>query len=180
MTENTNQPPRLKLTRNYYQPPEEQIGGQTQKKEPEPEKPSAPVQPSFVKRDLARQSRHRLLITATWLLFIVLAAALVYARFFSGIPGLAPALLKKYGMIAVGIAYLASIALALKDNMFDGLLAVVVPFYPFYYLFFSSGSMLFRALTAALLAAFGYDCLVLLQALAQQLYARILFWMQHV
>jgi len=180
MTENNNQHSKLKLTGNYYRPEEPPVV-QTQNNAQEAPSQAPFIQaPSYVKQDTDRLRRQRLLVAAGWVIFIVLAAALVYARFFAVIPGIEPALIKKYGMIAVGGAYLISILLALKDNMFDGLLAIVVPFYPFYYLFFNSGSILFRSLTAALLTAFGYDCLVLLQALTLALYDRILFWMQHV
>ena len=83
-------------------------------------------------------------------------------------------------MIAVGITYFVSIFLALKDNMFDGLLAIIVPFYPFYYIFFGCGSALFRAIAAALLAAFGFDCLLLAQNIALKVFERVSYWIQTV
>ncbi|MBI2437336.1 MAG: hypothetical protein HYV36_00775, partial [Lentisphaerae bacterium] len=70
--------------------------------------------------------------------------------------------LKYYGKLAIACAYFFSIGLALRDNMFDGLLSIVVPIYPFYYLFMLSGAVLTRALVGALLAVFGYDTLIVL------------------
>lgn len=170
----------LKLKKNYYEPQakvEHNIG----KNQAESEFPAAlPPGSFFHRRDSSRRLRQNILFMAGWLFFIVLGGGLLYIRFLSGLPGLAPDLLKQYGMIAVGLAYLASIFLAIRDNMFDGLLAIVVPFYPFYYLFFKNGSVFFCALAAALLAAFGFDCLLFLQNISLKLMDRVAYWIQHV
>lgn len=170
----------LKLKKNYYAPQAE-VEHNIRKDQAESESPAAlPPTSSFHKRDSSRRLRQNILFVAGWSLFLVLGGGLIHIRFFSDLPGLAPDLLKQYGMIAVGIVYLVSIFLALKDNMFDGLLAIVVPFYPIYYLFFKCGSVLLCALTAALLAAFGFDCLLFLQNIALKLMDRVAYWIQNV
>lgn len=180
MTENDIQRKEMKLKKNYYEAPSE---SELNSPEKQAESPSPAIsQPAlfYHRRDLSRTRRQYILVTAGWLIFIGLGAVLLYFRFFSDLPGLAPDSLKRYGMIAVGIAYVLSILLAIKDNMFDGLLAIVVPFYPFYYLFFTSGSIILRAFTAALLAAFGFDCLLFIQNIVLKFFERISYWIQHV
>ncbi len=171
MSENEIHDGKLRLKKNYYEAPVE------------PEAPGKPVEPPAPpfrhRRDSPAQKRRNILILAGWLFCVALGAGLIYLRFFAVLPDPGHELLKRYGMIAVGIAYGLSIALAVNDNMFDGLLAIVVPFYPFYYLFVVSGSILPRAIAAALLAAFGYDCALLIQKYALKAFAGISYWIQH-
>ena len=117
-------------------------------------------------RDIHRVQANVLRVWLAVLVFLVLAIGLVYVRFYGGWPGMPLATLKGYGMLALAAAYLFIIGLALRDNMFDGLLSIVVPLYPFYYLFFSSSAVFTRALVGALLVAFGYDTLLYLQGWA--------------
>ena len=166
----------LKLKKNYYEP---LTRAEPDVSDSESES-SLPPTAFHRKHDTSQILRQNIRFAAGWLLFIVFGGGLVYLRFFSNIPGLALDLLKQYGMIAVGITYLVSIFLALKDNMFDGLLAIVVPFYPFYYIFGGCGSAFFRAITAALLAAFGFDCLLLIQNIALKVFDRVSYWIQTV
>lgn len=180
MPENDIKRSGLKLKKNYYEAQaQDNIGENRPGSETEPSSVSLPT-PLFQKRDSSRTRWHNLRLAASWLFFIALGGSLIYVRFFSDLPGVSPDLLKQYGMIAVGAAYLVSIFLAIKDNMFDGLLAIVVPFYPFYYLFFTCGSIFLRVLTAALLVAFGFDCLLLLQNIALKMMDRTSYLIRHI
>ena len=114
------------------------------------------------------------------LIFLVLAGGLAYIRFYGGWPGMPLETLKWYGILAIAAAYLFVIGLALRDNMFDGLLAIVVPLYPFYYLYFSSGALFMRALVGALLVVFGYDTLLYLQGWAAVVVDAVNHWIKHV
>ena len=170
----------LKLKANYYEPLAPVKPDASGKPTDSESDSSLPPTPFHRRRDTSRILRQNIRFAAGWLLFLVFGGGLIYLRFFSNIPGLAPDLLKQYGMIAVGIAYLVSIFLALKDNMFDGLLAIIVPFYPFYYIFTGCGSFFFRAIAAALLAAFGFDCILLIQNIALKFFDRVSCWIQTV
>ena len=55
------------------------------------------------------------------------------------------------------MAYVAIVIAAIKDNMFDALLCLVVPLYVFYYIIAVSSAVYLRAVVAALLIGFGYD-----------------------
>lgn len=148
---------------------------------------NAPVLPSLVARrsanlahDIHRGQAHALITWLSRLFFLVLAGGLVYVRFYGGWPLLPLETLKWYGLLAVAAAYLFVIGLALRDNMVDGLLSIVVPLYPFYYLFFNSSALFVRALVGALLVVFGYDTLLYLQGLVGGIIDTVKFWMQHV
>lgn len=176
MSENDIQSKGLKLKKNYYAPAPET---ETDLLEKQAKLQASSGKPLRRGRDFSKIGRY-LLNTLGALVLMGLTAGLLYARFISCPPWLAPDLLKKYGMIAVGVVYFVAITLALKDNMFDGLLAIIIPFYPFYYLFFVAGSILLRALGAMLLVVFGWDCLLLLQKMSLQIFDRISYWINNV
>ncbi len=131
-------------------------------------------------RDIHRVQAHALSVWLSALIFLALAGGGAYIRFYGGWPLLPLETLKWYGMLAVAAAYLFVIGLALRDNMFDGWLAIVVPLYPFYYLFFSSSALFTRALVGALLIAFGYDTLLYLQGWAAGIVDAVNHWIKHV
>lgn len=155
--------------------------------QPEQVKTKAAVVTATVKRKSAFQDREKrriktnlAVIALSWVAFVVLALVLGYIRFFSGIPGIEPKELEKYGLIAIGICYVLIIVLALKDNMFDGLLCIVVPMYPFYYLFMVSSLVYVRAIVGAILLAFGYDFALFLQATWEGVFQGVSGWIQNV
>ncbi len=130
-----------------------------------------------IRNDLRRVRTSRLLRALAWLVFVALAAALGYLRFYSGLPA---ATLKTAGLAVLGLAYLACIGVALKDNMFDGLLAIVVPFYPFYFILCVSGSLFLRAVVAACLVAFGYDLGLWLHHGWLRVFDAVNYWIRNV
>ncbi len=132
------------------------------------------------RRDIRRIKISRMMQWLSWLVFVALATAMYLIRFQLDLPGISPATLKTAGLVAVGIAYLVGIAAALRDNMFDGLLAIVVPLYPFYYLLLITNALFLRAIVAALLVGFGYDLMMFLQAGWTRVYNGINYWIQNV
>jgi len=146
--------------------------------------PALPVLMAWRSASLARDA-HRIQVHAmrVWLsalVFLVLAGGGAYIRFYGGWPGMPLETLKWYGMLAIAVAYLFIIRLALRDNMFDGLLSIVIPLYPFYYLFFSSSALFTRALVGALLVVFGYDTLLYLQGWADGVSDIVKHWIRSV
>ncbi len=135
---------------------------------------------AFLKRDLKRVQRDKWINRSSWLVFLALTAVLFYLRFQGGYAQWTTLEeLKFYGMTAIGAMYLIIIICALKDNMFDGLLALVVPLYPFYYIFTVSSAVFLRALTAALLVVFGRDLAELLQTWLTMLFNVINYWIRN-
>ena len=131
-------------------------------------------------RDTHRIQANVLRVWLSALVFLVLAGGLAYIRFYGGWPGMPLETLKWYGMLAIAAAYLFVIGLALRDNMFDGLLSIVVPLYPFYYLFLSSSALFTRALVGALLVVFGYDTLLYLQGWAAEVVNTVNHWIKPI
>lgn len=129
-------------------------------------------------RDIQRVKASRRKIWLSILVFLALAGALGFLRFYGEWPFLPRETLKHYGRWAIACAYLLIIGLAVKDNMFDGLLAIVVPLYPFYYLFLLSGAVFLRAIVGALVVVFGYDALVVLQGWSSQVIDAVNRWIE--
>ncbi len=118
----------------------------------------------FRKAEQKQLKKHKAFVYAMWFLFLILAGFGIYNRFYSFIiPNITPEQFKEYGLIGIGGLYLICVAAAIKDNMFDGLLSIVVPFYCFYYLFEKSSSAFLRAVTGAFLLTFGLDLALLIQ-----------------
>lgn len=141
--------------------------------------PARPVPPT------GRKHRHRpaksglLIQILSWLVFVALGAALFFIRFRLGLSGADLETLKLAGLVAMGIAYLVIIGVAVHDNMFDGLLCIVVPLYPFYYLFLISSALFLRAIVCGLLVGFGYDYYFFLQALSLKVSDEVNHWIKN-
>lgn len=134
---------------------------------------------AFLKRDLRRVQRDKWFHRLSWLVFLALAAVLFYLRFQGGYARWTTLdEFKFYGLLSIGALYLIIIICALKDNMFDGLLSLAVPLYPFYYIFAVSGAVFLRAVTAALLLVFGKDLLGRLQTWVTMLFDIINNWIR--
>lgn len=134
---------------------------------------------SFQVHDRKRVKINAFMLAVSWVVFVLLAAGLAYIRFYRGWPGVPLEDIKQYGLIALGISYLLITILAIKDNMFDGLLCVVVPMYPFYYLFMVSGHVYLRAVVGAMLVMSGYDLTIFLQLWFDVLYNKITYMIRN-
>ncbi|MCA1809347.1 MAG: hypothetical protein ABR497_08505 [Kiritimatiellia bacterium] len=133
---------------------------------------------AYLKRDVQRVRRRVWMQRLSWVGFLLLAGGLYYLRFKAHLPAATAAQVQQGGLIALAVMYVLVIMMALQDNMFDGLLALAVPFYPLYYLFNISGAVFVRALTGALLVGFGYDALNLLQEMLTNLFDVINVWIR--
>ena len=132
----------------------------------------------ILEREKRRVKVSRIVMRLSWLAFVILVAGLAYIRFYDRCQFIPLEKIKHYGIIAIGISYVVIICLALTDNMFDGLLCIIVPLYPFYYLFIVSGNVYMRAVIGALLVVFGYDFLLVAQALFAGWYEKINYLIQ--
>lgn len=142
--------------------------------------PAAVVKESkFLKHEQQRVKANTVVQACSWIVFILLAAGLAWLRFYADLPGLPLKTIKAYGLYAIFASYLLIIVLAVKDHMVYGLLSLVVPLYPFYYLFLVSANVYVRAIVGALLIAFGWDFLLFLQGQWDAMYARITHLIQH-
>ncbi len=114
----------------------------------------------------------------SWLLFIVLGAALGYCRYGRILPPHYLANLKMYAPAVMGVAYLWITLSSFKYSVYQGILSVLIPFYPFFYLFTVSDNFYFRAIVGALLVGFGYDAALFVNKWAGIIYYEISQWIQ--
>lgn len=121
----------------------------------------------------------RATMIASWLVFLILAGVLSYFRYVGSFAGIPREAFIRYGVMGVAVCYVAIIIAALRDNMFDGLLCVIVPLYPFYYILVVSNLVYFRAVAAAMLIAFGYDVAMLLQDVWNKVFDGVSRWIQN-
>jgi DNA-directed RNA polymerase subunit RPC12/RpoP len=172
----------LKLKKIQAQePPPAPVAPAAGESEPEePVKERATIVTASLKRKSAMQESEdarvktsAMLVAISWALFIILAGILGYFRFYGEVPGISKEAFIQYGLIAIGVSYLLIIILALHDNMFDGLLSIVVPMYPFYYILGISNQVIVRAIVAAILVGFGYDMAILLQDVWNDVFKKV-------
>jgi hypothetical protein len=112
-----------------------------------------------------------------WLVFIVLAAALAWARYWPA--ALSPETLSlaiRAGVWALLLLHFSVVCYAFTDDAFYGILSLIIPGYSLYYLFVQSDKMILRALVAALLIAFGWDALLAANQRSIDLYTTISRW----
>lgn len=114
----------------------------------------------------------------SWILFLVIGGALGYCRYGRVLPPDYLANMKLYAPVVMGVAYLFIILSSFKYSVYQGILSVVIPLYPFFYLFTISDSFYFRAFVAALLIGFGYDAGLFVNKWAGILYYEISQWIQ--
>jgi hypothetical protein len=111
--------------------------------------------------------------------FIVLAAALLYLRFYpEAMPAARRELLIMGAIASLGFLHLCVIAYAFADDAFHGVLTALIPGYSIYYLYTAADQFLLRAVVAALLLAFGLDAFQYVKRLSYNTYIDVSSWIQ--
>jgi hypothetical protein len=130
-------------------------------------------------RRLRRRSRG--IQPAVWgyVTFILLAAALVYLRFYpDAMPGDRREQLVTAAIAALGFLHVSVIAYAFADDAFHGVLCAIIPGYSVYYLYTQADQFLLRAVVGALLLAFGLDTLQFIRRFSYDVYVDVSSWIQ--
>ena len=104
-----------------------------------------------------------------WFVFFVIATAMFALRY--GIPMLdlplprqIPEWLRMYGpFIAIGLHFVIVLA-AFKDQIFSGIMCLLIPPYPYYYLFLVCDFFYLRAILAGIYVGIGWDSLLYVNA----------------
>lgn len=132
-------------------------------------------------REHRRQNMTTLTLVGSWAMFLLLGSGLAYFRFVYAPVNIAPALfadIRNFAVLAIVICYIITVLMALKDDVFQGLLSLAIPMYPFYYLFAESATVFFRSAVAALLAGFGYDFCISMRDVAVHVFDFVNRWIQ--
>lgn len=90
-------------------------------------------------------------------IFVVFGGLMGYLRYGGGLDGARLDVLHTYAAPGVLVLHLLIILKAFEDQVFQGILCVLVPFYSFYYLFVLCDSVYIRALVGGLLVGIGQD-----------------------
>jgi len=110
-------------------------------------------------RPRARVSRH----IVSWTVFVVLGGSMGILRYANILAAGDLSLFITVGPIIVLAFYVFIILRAFRDDIFHGILSVIIPGYPLYYLFLISDDFYLRAVVAGLLAGCGQDTLQVVQ-----------------
>jgi hypothetical protein len=99
----------------------------------------------------------------SWLLFLVVGGAMWVVRYSGRVPSQYVADMNVFGPYIVLGFYILIILKAFKDTVFQGILCVVIPLYPFFYLFVICDDFYLRAVFGALLIGIGQDSAIFFQ-----------------
>ena len=97
---------------------------------------------------------------AAWLLFLILGGCMAAIRY-RGLLDLHHEF-TTFGPLLMLVLYFVIVALAFQDDLFAGVLCILIPGYGFYYLVAQAGRPFFTALVFGLLAGLGEDSFVAL------------------
>lgn len=87
----------------------------------------------------------------SWLVFILLAGAMAYWKYWLFFAPLDPALVPKYAALVIVTFHVVITLKAFADAVFQGILCLLIPCYSLYYLFIISDNFMLRAVFAGLL-----------------------------
>lgn len=112
------------------------------------------------KKDMkARVVHHRYALA----LFIVLGGLMAYLRYGGGLPPDMLAREREYAMYGLLGLHVAIILKAFEDNVFQGILCLLIPFYSVYYIAAESDSLYLKAIIGAVAIGIGQDGAAALQ-----------------
>jgi len=111
--------------------------------------------------------------TISWIVFLILGAGMWFLRYGDLLGDDHLAMLKQYGPYIFFAIYITLILYSFKDTVYQGLLCIIIPFYPFYWLFGVTDLFLTRAIVAGLLVGIGQDSADFLQLHGGQVFHSI-------
>lgn len=148
---------------------------------PVPESPSESAPGHRAPPQKRRRRRSQGIHPAMWgyVTFILLAAALVYLRFYpDSMPEARREMLITAAIAALGFLHVSVIAYAFADDAFHGVLCAIIPGYSIYYLYTQADQFLLRAVVGALLLAFGLDTVEFVRRFSYNVYVDVSSWIQ--
>lgn len=116
--------------------------------------------------------------TLSWVIFLVLGAAMWAIRYGHYVPQNYVEMLTKYGPYAVAGIHVILLLMAFQDSVYQGILSLLIPLYTFYWLFVISDSFVFRAIVAGLLVGIGQDSAAFYNALVIEYSGTVRTWIE--
>jgi hypothetical protein len=94
-----------------------------------------------------------------WVVFVAIAGVMYWLRYRGGLSAPQLETVKQYGPYLFLACHVVIILAAFKDQVFYGILCLLLPPYPYYYLLLVSDSFYLRAVLAGLYVGIGWDSL---------------------
>ena len=116
-------------------------------------------------------------VIISWGIFLALGGLMGALRYTNILPSEYLKMMKDYGPYVMAGIYLILILDAFKTGAFTGILALLIPFYPFYYLFMVSDNFYLRAVIAGICVGIGEDSLYFYQAHFSAIFDDIQRWL---
>lgn len=116
----------------------------------------------------------------SWLVFLVLAGGLGYLRYGDAIQltSAQKQMIGQYGALTILAFHFSVVLLAFKDNVFRGILSLLLPGYSFYYIFGVSDLFMLRAIAAGILVGIGEDSAIVIREYASHIFEVATNWIQ--
>jgi DNA-directed RNA polymerase subunit M/transcription elongation factor TFIIS len=129
------------------------------------------------KEDLSGQSTlfsaHHL---GSWLVFLVLGGLAGWLRYGGFLGPTELAVMKKYAPVILLVLHIVIILAAFKSSMFQGILGLMIPPYPYYFLFAVSDEFYLRAFAGGVLVGIGQDGFVFVSKYGVFIYNLVTQW----
>jgi uncharacterized membrane protein YidH (DUF202 family) len=135
--------------------------------------------PSAKRSTRRRRGGKMMALVLPWVLFVILGLALAWARYWpNALPPRYFEMLVTGGVWALVALHCIVVIDAFGDEVFQGMLCVLVPGYTVYHLFVNSDKYFLRSIAAAFLLAFGWDAALAGTKRWQQVYAAVNAWIE--
>lgn len=133
--------------------------------------------PRAKKRMRARRASNFEIKVLPWLIFAVLTAILSWVRFWpDAVDEGTLKMIISGGVWVLLVMHITVICYAFTDDVFYGILCLIIPGYSVYYLYIQSDQMIMRSVMGALMIAFGWDAVIAVKELWAEVYATVSIW----
>ncbi|MDA0990195.1 MAG: hypothetical protein O3A51_05525 [Verrucomicrobia bacterium] len=99
----------------------------------------------------------------SWVVFLLIGGGMYVLRYKDVLSSKHLSMLIEYGPYLLLVIHISLILRAFQDSVFQGILALLIPLYSFYWLFVSSDDFMVRAVVAGLLVGIGMDSAIFYQ-----------------
>jgi DNA-directed RNA polymerase subunit M/transcription elongation factor TFIIS len=113
---------------------------------------------------------------ASWIIFIVLGGLMGWIRYGGLLQPAQLAMLKQYAPFILLGLHIVIILTAFKHSVFQGILGVMIPPYPYYFLFAVADEFYLRAIVGGILVGMGQDALIFVSKESVLIYTIVTDW----
>ena len=114
----------------------------------------------------------------SWVVFVLVAVVMYFLRYGHLLSNEHHRMLVDYGPYSLLVLHLTLLIMAFQDSIYQGILALLVPLYSFYWLFIISDAFLLRAIVAGLLVGIGIDSLAFYQVWFNEIVRVVKIWIE--